>query len=36
MAICNIDRYAIFDITPFDLDLIAKLNAETLSTNGTK
>ena len=24
MAICNIGRYAIVDITPFDLDLIAK------------
>jgi len=36
MAICNIDRYAIGDISPFDLDLIAKLNTETLSANGTK
>ncbi|HEY5510931.1 MAG TPA: biopolymer transporter ExbD [Prolixibacteraceae bacterium] len=36
MAICNIDRYAIADISPFDLDLIAKLNTETLSANGTK
>lgn len=36
MAICNIDRYAITDITPFDLDLIAKLTAETLTSNGTK
>jgi len=36
MAICNIDRYAIADISPFDLDLIAKLKSETLSTNGTK
>ncbi|MEI6677929.1 MAG: biopolymer transporter ExbD [Mariniphaga sp.] len=26
MAICNIGRYAIVDITPFDLDLIAKKN----------
>ncbi|MCL6101256.1 MAG: biopolymer transporter ExbD [Bacteroidetes bacterium] len=34
MAICNIDRYAIVDISPFDLDLIAKLNAETKKTNG--
>ena len=36
MAICNIDRYAIADISPFDLDLIAKLNTETLSANGNK
>lgn len=36
MAICNIDRYAIVDITPFDLDLIAKLNAETVNPNGSK
>jgi biopolymer transport protein ExbD len=36
MAICNIDRYAITDITLFDLDLIAKLTAETLTSNGTK
>lgn len=36
MAICNIDRYAIADISPFDLDLIAKLNTETLQTNGSK
>jgi biopolymer transport protein ExbD len=36
MAICNIDRYAIADISPFDLDLISKLKSETLSTNGTK
>ena len=36
MAICNIDRYAITDITPFDLDLIAKLTAQTMTSNGTK
>jgi biopolymer transport protein ExbD len=36
MAICNIDRYAIADISPFDLDLIANLNSETLGANGTK
>ena len=36
MAICNIDRYAIVDITPFDLDLIAKLDAETVNPNGSK
>ncbi|MEI6276886.1 MAG: biopolymer transporter ExbD [Prolixibacteraceae bacterium] len=36
MAICNIDRYAIVDISPFDLDLIAKLNAEKLTANDTK
>lgn len=36
MAICNIDRYAIGEISSFDLDLIAKLNTETPSTNGTK
>ena len=36
MAICSIERYTITDITPFDLDLIAKLAAETLTSNGTK
>ncbi len=36
MAICSIERYAIVDISPFDLDLIAKLNAEKSGTNGTK
>lgn len=36
MAICNIDRYAIVKIGPFDLDLIAKLNAVTMDPNGTK
>jgi biopolymer transport protein ExbD len=36
MAICNIDRYAIVKIGPFDLDLIAKLNAVTMDSNGTK
>lgn len=36
MAICNIDRYAIADISPFDLDLIEKLNTVTTGTNGTK
>ncbi len=36
MAICNIDRYAIMDVTPFDLDLIAKLNPETQTANGPK
>jgi biopolymer transport protein ExbD len=36
MAICNIDRYAIADIKPFDLDLIAKMNAETMTVNGTR
>lgn len=34
MAICNIDRYAIDDIAPFDLDLIEKLTAETKIPNG--
>lgn len=36
MAICSIDRYAIAEISPFDLDLIAKLNFVTSSGNGTK
>ena len=36
MAICNVDRYAIVDIAPFDLDLIAKLNAVTMDPNVTK
>lgn len=36
MAICSIDRYAIAEISPFDLDLIAKLNVATSSGNGTK
>jgi biopolymer transport protein ExbD len=36
MAICNIDRYAIVDITPFDLDLIAKLNTDNLTSDGNK
>ena len=36
MAICNIDRYAIDDISPFDLDLLEKMNAETKIQNGIK
>ncbi len=36
MAICNIDRYAIVDITPFDLDLIANMTAEKQTGNETK
>ncbi len=36
MAICNIDRYAIVDIAPFDLDLIAKLNAVIKDPDGNK
>lgn len=36
MAICSIDRYAIAEISPFDLDLIAKLNLVTSTGNGTK
>jgi len=36
MAICSIDRYAIAEVSPFDLDLIAKLNFVTSSGNGTK
>lgn len=36
MAICNIDRYAIADISPFDLDLIAKLNPEKIPADGSK
>jgi len=36
MAICNIDRYAIMKIAPFDLELIAKLNAVTMDPNGNK
>ncbi|MCK9414335.1 MAG: biopolymer transporter ExbD [Prolixibacteraceae bacterium] len=34
MAICNIDRYAIDEIAPFDLDLIEKMNAEKKNQNG--
>jgi biopolymer transport protein ExbD len=36
MAICNIDRYAIVDISLFDLDLLDKLNANTTKPNGIK
>ncbi|MEI7828648.1 MAG: biopolymer transporter ExbD [Prolixibacteraceae bacterium] len=36
MAICSIDRYAIDEIAPFDLDLIEKTTAETKTTNGIK
>lgn len=36
MAICNIDRYALVDIDPFDLELIAKMNNVTLDPNGIK
>ena len=36
MAICNIDRYALVDIDPFDLELIAKMNTVTLDPNGIK
>lgn len=36
MAICNIDRYAIVKIAPFDLDLIAKLNDVKIDPNVTK
>jgi biopolymer transport protein ExbD len=36
MAICSIDRYAIDEIAPFDLDLIDKMTAETKTTNGLK
>jgi biopolymer transport protein ExbD len=36
MAICNIDRYAITDITTFDLDLISKFTADKLLTNEAK
>lgn len=36
MAICNIDRYAILPITPYDLELLAKVNAVTISQNGSK
>jgi len=36
MAICNIDRYAIVDITPFDLDLIAKFNTLTKAPDVSK
>lgn len=34
MAICNIDRYAIDDIAPFDLSLIENYNAEKKIPNG--
>lgn len=36
MAICNIDRYAIVDIAPFDLDLIAKFNTLTKAQDVSK
>jgi hypothetical protein len=36
MAICDIDRYAIVEITPYDLELIARLNAVTATPDGTK
>lgn len=36
MAICNIERYAIAEITPFDLDLIDKFNTVTGNGNNTK
>ena len=36
MAICSIDRYAIVDVTPFDLDLIEKLNSITPIRDGSK
>jgi len=36
MAICSIDRYAIVDVTPFDLDLIDKLNSVTTTKDGSK
>jgi biopolymer transport protein ExbD len=36
MAICNIDRYAIVDIAPSDLEMIAKLNSVTKDPNDTK
>jgi biopolymer transport protein ExbD len=36
MAICNIDRYAIMDITPYDLELLTKVNAVTKTQNGSK
>jgi biopolymer transport protein ExbD len=36
MAICNIERYAIDTISPFDLDLIAKLNPSATPPHGSK
>ncbi len=36
MAICSIDRYAIDDIAPFDLDLIEKTTVATKNSNGLK
>jgi biopolymer transport protein ExbD len=36
MAICSIDRYAIDDIAPFDLDLIEKTTSDSKTTNGIK
>ncbi len=36
MAICNIDRYAIAEISPFDLSLIAQQHTEKPAANGTK
>jgi len=36
MAICNIDRYAVVDMAPYDLELIAKLNTVTKDPNDTK
>ncbi len=34
MAICNIERYAIDDISPFDLSLIETFNAQNKHSNG--
>lgn len=36
MAICNIDRYAIVDISPFDLELLAKQTTEKNTANGLR
>lgn len=36
MAICNIDRYAILPISPYDLELLAKVNLTTTTPNGSK
>lgn len=36
MAICSIDRYAIADISPYDLDLISKLNPAKPTENDSK
>lgn len=36
MAICSIDRYAIADISPYDLDLISRVNPDKPTVNDAK